>query len=78
MTDGCPVPVVILGGAKKDSNEDLFAMIRDSLDAGGAGVAMGRNVWGYKSPLLMTKAIRGLIHEGLSVEEAMLILRENK
>jgi fructose-bisphosphate aldolase/2-amino-3,7-dideoxy-D-threo-hept-6-ulosonate synthase len=78
VTDGCPVPVVILGGAKKDSNEDLFAMIRDSLDAGGAGVAMGRNVWGYKSPLLMTKAIRGLIHEGLSVEEAMLILRENK
>ena len=78
VTDGCPVPVVILGGEKKNSSEGLFKMIKDSLDAGGSGVAMGRNVWGWESPLSMTKAIRGLIHEGLSVSDALLILAENE
>lgn len=78
VTDGCPIPVVILGGEKKGSTRDLFSMIEESLAAGGAGVAMGRNVWGYKKPELMVQAIRGLIHEGWSVDETLDFLNERE
>ena len=78
VTEGCPVPIVILGGEKKGSTRDLFSMIEESLAAGGAGVAMGRNVWGYEKPELMVRAIRGLIHEGRSVDEALDFLNKRK
>jgi fructose-bisphosphate aldolase/2-amino-3,7-dideoxy-D-threo-hept-6-ulosonate synthase len=46
---GCPVPVVIAGGAKGTDKETL-QMIRDAMDAGAAGVAMGRNAFQHKEP----------------------------
>lgn len=70
VAGGCPIPVVILGG-EKGSTEDLFRTIVESLAAGSAGVAMGRNVWGHEDPQRMVEAIGRLIHEGSSVEEAL-------
>jgi len=70
VSSGCPIPVVILGGAK-GSTEDLFKMIAESLAGGSAGVAMGRNVWGHEDPKHMVEAINGLIHKGWAVDEAL-------
>lgn len=64
-------PVVILGGAKKVAVEQLLREIRDALEAGGAGVAMGRNIWGHENPVSYTAAVARLIHEDCSVEAAM-------
>ena len=50
-------PVVILGGAKKVPVEQLLREIKDSLEVGGAGVAMGRNIWGHENPVGYTAAI---------------------
>ena len=77
VSGGCPVPVVILGG-EKGSTEDLFKMIKASLSGGSAGVAMGRNVWGHDNPEQMAKALRGLIHNDWSVEDALQSLSETK
>lgn len=71
---GCPVPVVILGGAKGDSPADLFQDIRDSLDAGGAGIAVGRNIWGFQNLPGMLQAVNGLVHENWSVNAALEVL----
>lgn len=64
-------PVVILGGAKKVPVEQLLQEIKDALEVGGAGVAMGRNIWGHEDPVAYTAAIAKLIHENCSVEAAM-------
>ena len=64
-------PVVILGGAKKVPERELLQEIRDALDAGASGVAMGRNIWGNENPVAYASAIAKLIHEDSSVDVAM-------
>jgi DhnA family fructose-bisphosphate aldolase class Ia len=65
------VPVVILGGSKKVSEEKLLSDIKDALSAGGAGVAMGRNIWNHENPARYASAIARIIHEDCSVEAAL-------
>ncbi|HHY37638.1 MAG TPA: deoxyribose-phosphate aldolase [Clostridia bacterium] len=74
VTSSCYVPVVILGGARRDSALELFKTVRAALDSGAKGVAMGRNVWGAPHPTLMTRALASIIHENVSPEEAVRIL----
>lgn len=64
-------PVVILGGAKKVPVEQLLGEIKEAMEVGGAGVAMGRNIWGNENPVGYAAAIAKLIHEDCSVEVAM-------
>ncbi|MDQ7822305.1 MAG: 2-amino-3,7-dideoxy-D-threo-hept-6-ulosonate synthase [Candidatus Eremiobacteraeota bacterium] len=77
MAKECPAPIVILGGEKVESHYELFRMVKESLDAGGAGVAMGRNVWGYDSPSRMVRALTLLIHKNATVEKASNALYED-
>ena len=39
VVEGAIVPLVIAGGPKVDTDEDLLNMVKDSLEVGGAGVA---------------------------------------
>jgi DhnA family fructose-bisphosphate aldolase class Ia len=71
VTSACPVPVVILGGAKTDSPVGVFQDIADSLAAGGAGIAMGRNIWGFPDLPAMLDAVKGLVHAGWTVKQAL-------
>lgn len=71
LTESTYAPVVILGGAKKVSENELLQEIRDALDAGAAGIAMGRNIWGNENPVRYAAAIAKLIHEDCSVEIAL-------
>lgn len=71
---GCPVPVVVAGGPKTETDEEFLEMIRGAIDAGGRGVAIGRNVFQHEDPIRMTKAIAAIVHRDQSVEEAMVIL----
>lgn len=72
---GCPIPVVIAGGEKVTNEKLLFRIIRDSLDVGGSGVAVGRNAFGHAAPVRMLRAIAALVHENASIEKALSILR---
>jgi DhnA family fructose-bisphosphate aldolase class Ia len=71
VVDGCPVPVVILGGEKTESIEQVFTEVFDSLRAGAAGVAVGRNVWQHPDPRAMVEAMVGIVHEGWTVTQAL-------
>ncbi len=64
-----PVPVVIAGG-KKIPEKDALQLARNAIDAGAAGVDMGRNIFQSKAPVAMIKAVRAIVHEGTSVAEA--------
>ncbi len=74
VVNGCPVPVVIAGGEKMDSDEDIFRMVLGALSAGAAGVSIGRNAFQHEDPTKMVKAITAVVHKGKGME-AMEILR---
>lgn len=64
----CPVPIVIAGG-KKLSELEALQMARNAIDAGAAGVDMGRNIFQSEAPLAMIQAVRKVVHEKLSAPE---------
>ena len=49
--------VVIAGGVKKNERE-LLRQVREIVDAGAIGLAIGRNIWQNKKPLEITKKIK--------------------
>ncbi len=68
-------PVVVAGGPKMDSDLDILNMVRDSMDAGGHGVSIGRNIFQNKNIIAITKAISSIVLENYSVEEAYKFIR---
>jgi len=76
VVQGCPVPVVIAGGEKMDSDEDIFKMVEDALKAGAAGVSIGRNAFQHEKPDKMIEALSKMVHEGASVQEAIETLKD--
>ena len=72
---GAQAPVIIAGGPKVDSDEKLLQMVKDSMDAGGKGVSIGRNVFQHRNVTGITKAISGIVLEDMDVEEALKILK---
>lgn len=75
VTDGCASPVVIAGGEKMESDEEVLRMVGDSLAAGSAGASIGRNVFQHKHPAAMVKAIVAVVHGGATLPEAMGVLK---
>lgn len=75
VVKGCPVPVVIAGGPKTETDEQFLEMIRGAIDAGGRGVAIGRNVFQHENPTKITRAITEIVHKNRTVEEALELLK---
>ena len=69
VTAACPVPVIMAGG-KKLPVRDALTMARRAVDAGAAGVDMGRNIFQRQNPLAMIQAVRAVVHGGLSADDA--------
>lgn len=67
---GAMVPVVIAGGPKMDSDKGILKMVYDSLQAGGRGVSMGRNIFQHHDVCGITRAISDIIKNGATVQEA--------
>lgn len=65
ITASCPIPVVIAGGKKLPESEALEMSYR-GIAEGAAGVDMGRNIFQAQDPQAMVKALRGIVHEGLT------------
>jgi putative autoinducer-2 (AI-2) aldolase len=69
VTASCPVPIVIAGG-KKIPELDALKMAASAIKAGASGVDMGRNIFQAQAPVAMIKAVRGVVHESVSPEDA--------
>lgn len=70
VVKGCPVPVVIAGGPKAETDMEILEMAENAIRAGGSGVSIGRNVFQHENPSGMVKALTGIVHEGATAEEA--------
>jgi DhnA family fructose-bisphosphate aldolase class Ia len=74
VVESCPVPVVIAGGPRVESELDLLRMVEEAISAGARGVAIGRNVFQHESPELIVRRICGVVHKGLHAREALEIV----
>jgi putative autoinducer-2 (AI-2) aldolase len=69
VTAACPVPIVIAGGKKLEEQAALQLAYR-AIQEGAAGVDMGRNVFQAQAPVAMIQAVRCVVHDGLSPNQA--------
>jgi fructose-bisphosphate aldolase/2-amino-3,7-dideoxy-D-threo-hept-6-ulosonate synthase len=63
------------GGPKAPTGEIFLQQVKGVIDAGGNGVAVGRNVWQHDQPLKMAGGLRAMVIEGKSLEEALKIVK---
>jgi DhnA family fructose-bisphosphate aldolase class Ia len=71
----CYVPVVVLGGPKMEDDVATLRTVREAINAGARGVAMGRNIWNHPNPEKMTAAIVAIVHRNASVDDAIEMLK---
>jgi fructose-bisphosphate aldolase/2-amino-3,7-dideoxy-D-threo-hept-6-ulosonate synthase len=64
------LPVVIAGGSRGTDRETI-EMVRGAMDAGAAGVSMGRSIFQHEDPEAITRAVSAVIHDDVGAEEAL-------
>ncbi|MBW1689611.1 MAG: fructose-bisphosphate aldolase [Deltaproteobacteria bacterium] len=72
----CPVPVVAIGGEKRAREKEFLEMVHGVMEAGASGISAGRNIFQYKKPGNMIKAISQIVHHYSSVSKALEALEE--
>jgi fructose-bisphosphate aldolase/2-amino-3,7-dideoxy-D-threo-hept-6-ulosonate synthase len=74
----CPVPVVIAGGPKANTDKEIVHMCYGAMEAGAIGVTFGRNIFQHKNPPAIVHALRRVILDGESPSEALTSLDSTK
>ena len=67
----CPVPIVIAGGPKANTDREILEMCSGAMQAGAKGVTFGRNIFQHKNPPAIVRALRKIIIENQTVREAL-------
>lgn len=69
VVTSCPVPVIIAGG-KKIEERDAIKLAHNAMARGAAGVDMGRNIFQSRWPVPMIQAVRTIVHDAKSYDDA--------
>ena len=69
VVSSCPVPVVVAGGNKVSALQAL-TMTHRAMQAGAAGMDMGRNIFQSDAPAAMIEAVRAVVHSGETPKKA--------
>jgi putative autoinducer-2 (AI-2) aldolase len=77
VVESTPVPLVIAGG-KKIPEREALELTYKAVQAGAVGVDMGRNIFQSESPVAMIQAVRKIVHENASADEAYELFQELK
>ncbi len=78
VVESCPVPVIIAGGPKIETTQQILQMVSDSIKAGAAGISIGRNVFQHDDQTLIVRALASLVHENGTLEKALKLLGEKR
>jgi len=70
ITNSCPVPVVMAGGPKCETELEVLEFVHDGMQKGAIGINLGRNVWQNPNPVAVSRALRAIIHENYTPKEA--------
>lgn len=71
VVNGCPVPVVIAGGPRCETELEVFEFVYDGMQKGAIGVNLGRNIWQNAHPVAVMRALRAVIHERATPRQAL-------
>ena len=69
VVESTRLPVLIAGGSKGTDRETL-SMVRGAMDAGAAGVSMGRSLFQHETPEAIAEAVAAVIHDDASPDDA--------
>lgn len=78
VVQGCPVPVIMAGGPKCNTEQEVLAFVHDGMQKGAVGINLGRNVWQNPNAVAMSKALNAIVHDDVSLKEAEAIFNESK
>ncbi|MFC5970506.1 2-amino-3,7-dideoxy-D-threo-hept-6-ulosonate synthase [Halomarina salina] len=70
VVESTRLPVVIAGGSPSGDEATLDA-VRGAMDAGAAGVSMGRSVFQHEDPEAITRAVSAVVHEDVGAADAL-------
>lgn len=74
VTSSCSAPILIAGGPKTNTTEEFLQMVYDAMQAGAAGLSVGRNVFQHPTPGKLMSALHGIVHKDMSVTKALALL----
>ena len=71
VVEGCPVPVVMAGGPRADTELEVLEFVHDGMRNGAIGINLGRNIWQSPHPVPMIRALRRIVHGNGTAAEAL-------
>ena len=75
VVEACGKTPVVIAGGKKIEEKAALEMAKSAIDKGATGVDMGRNIFQSQNPIGMIKAVRAVVHDNKSVEDALKIYK---
>jgi fructose-bisphosphate aldolase / 2-amino-3,7-dideoxy-D-threo-hept-6-ulosonate synthase len=72
------LPVIMAGGPKTSDELEFLKQVSEAMTHGACGVAIGRRVWGSRRPAAMFRAIRSIVFDGATAEQAIAISQAAK
>ena len=78
VVNGCPVPVIMAGGPKCETELEVLEFVHDGIAEGGGGDQSGQKCLAEPHPVAMAKALRAIVHDNASVKQAHEILKQTK
>lgn len=75
VTNGCPVPVVMAGGPKCETELEVFEFVYNGMQKGAIGVNLGRNVWQNPHPVALMRALNAVVHDEATAKQAFDLFR---
>jgi len=62
---------VVMSGGSKTTDREFVSTVEGVMDAGGHGLAVGRNVWQREDPTRILDALEGVIYRGETTDAAL-------
>lgn len=78
VVNNCPVPCFIAGGPKMETLEGTFSVVKGAMAGGAKGVIFGRNIWQNANGLAMARTLRALVHDDISVADALTLVHSGQ
>ena len=62
LSQNIPCPILILGGSRMASVQEVLAFVREAIDSGARGIVFGQNVWQHPDPASMVVELSAIVH----------------
>lgn len=74
VVESTPTDIVVLGGQKRETTREVLTDVRNAVDCGAIGIAIGRNIWQSGDTEGTVRAMVKLVHEDVSPDTALEVI----